>query len=500
MDIDQKLIKSSILRTASFILQLMVAFFMTPVIIHSLGDRMYGFWTLISTFIGYYGLLDLGLSSAVGRYISQALGKNDLKEMNKVVNTSFFLFTLIGVVVLFISLIAVIFCFYFIKSPEEKSLFRNIIILMGISIAIGFPMRVFAGILTSYLRYDLFTYASVIRLLIATTFIYYLLKIGYGIMAFTIVTFFASLLEYTLILIFSKKTFPQLRISHSLYRKDKVKLLFRYSGKTFIAHLADILRFKVDVFVIVSFLSLNLVTYYAVGARLIEYFTQFIMSSVGFMSPVFSQYEGRGDFDSIRKIFLQVTKISVVLSVFVGTSIIYYGKAFIQRWLGSNFESSYYVAVILCIPYIMALMQNPSIGLLYGISKHHFYAVINICEGIMNLFLSIILVRYYGIYGVALGTAIEMLLFKIFIQPIFICRAINLSLYEYYSKTLFVTTIKTLAPLLFYFYMIKNFLKADYTSIVVAGAVQILLFVPIVFFFILDKKEKQFIKSVAGMT
>lgn len=487
------------IRTANFILQLVVAFFMMPIIVHSLGDRMYGFWALIGTFLGYYGIFDLGLSSAVQRYVSRALGQNDVKDINDVVNTSFFLFMIAGGIVLIISFFAAIFCFYFIRNPEEVSLFRKVIVILGISMAVGFPMRVFDGILSSHLRYDLVAYASMIRLTVASVFIYYFLKNGYGILAIALVSFFANLLEHALTFSFSKRTFTQLQIRFAFYEKDTAKLLFGYSGKTFIAQLADILRFRVDAFVIAGFLNLSMVAYYSIGARLVELFGQLVMSIMGIMSPVFSQYEGRGDYDAIRKMFTDATKISVIISVFVGMSIIYYGKVFIQRWMGLDFGSSYYVAVILCVPYIIALMQNPSTGLLYGISKHHYYAVTNGCEGMLNLLLSLILVKYYGIYGVALGTAIAMIIFKLFVQPIVVCRAINLSIYDFYLKTLFYTAIKTLAPLLLYFYIIKDFLRADYTSIILTGIIQALLFIPIAFFFILGKKERQLIKSTVGL-
>ena len=66
--------------------------------------------------------------------------------------------------------------------------------------------------------------------------------------------------------------------------------------------------------------------------------------------------------------------------------------------------------IILCSAFTTAFMQNPSINLLFGISKHHYYAIANTLEGVINLLLSLILVKYYGIYGVAFGTAIPMIL------------------------------------------------------------------------------------------
>lgn len=469
---------------------------MMPFVIHSLGDRLYGFWILIGTFVGYYGLLDLGLSSAVVRYVSRTIGKNDTKDMNDIINTSIVIFSIIGLIILAISSILAIFCFYFINDYAEIGLFRKIILIVGINVAIGFPIRAFVGILTSYLRYDLLTYASIIKLILNNIFIYVLLSRGYGILALAITAFFANLLEYVAVLIFSKRIFPQLKISYIFYCKDQVKLLFNYSWKTFIAQLADILRFRVDSFVIAGFLNLNFVTYYAVGANLIDYFCNFIVNTVGIMSPVFSKYEGRGNYDLIRKRLLEVTKMSIIISVFIGASLMFYGKAFILRWMGSDFESSYYVIFILCIPYIIALMQNPGIGMLYGISRHNYFTVANFVEGLLNLILSLILVKYYGIYGVAMGTSIAMMIFKLIFQPIYTCRAINLSVYKYYFETLFITAIKTLLPLLLYFYVVKDFLKADYSSIFLIGCFQVLLFLPVFIFFILDKNERFIIKNI----
>ena len=281
---------------------------------------------------------------------------------------------------------------------------------------------------------------------------------------------------------------------------ERIKSLFDYSKYSFIAQIADHLRFKVDSFVIAGFLNLTYVTHYFIGLRLVEYFMQFIISALGVMRPVYSQYEGKGDFESIKNLFLGVTRISVILSFFLGSSIIFYGKAFIQRWMGSGYESSYYVLIILCSASVLDLMQNPSVGLLYGISKHRYYSIANTLEGILNLVLSLILVRYYGMYGVAMGTFVGMFIFRLFIQPFYICAAINLSVYEYYFKTIFLSAIKTIVSLAAYFYLVKEFFSPNYVSIIILFALQITLFAPIAFLFILSKRERQYIKGFFGIT
>lgn len=493
--LSRTLIKSSFVRTVNVFLQIIVAFIMTPIIVHSLGDRMYGFWVFVGTFLGYYGLLDLGLSSAVTRYISRAVGEGDTDEINKVVNTSLVIFSVIGVAVLVLTSCAVAASSLFINNPEELDLFRKIVAMLGVSMAIGFPVRVFGGVLDANMRYDLSTYAAIIRLIVANIAIYTLLKSGYGILGLATVSFLVGFLEYCLIIGFAKRHFGYLIVSRLFFDRALISKLFNYSGKTFVAQVADILRFRVDNVVIAGFLNVSLVTYYSIGAKFIEYFGQIMASATGIMTPVFSQYEGKGDYDAIRQRFLEVTQVCVVLSVFIGTSIMFYGKWFIERWMGKGYESSYYVLLILCISSIIALMQSPGIGLLYGISKHHYYAIANTCEGILNLVLSLILVRYYGIYGVALGTTAEMLIFKLFIQPVFICNSIGLSLRLYFIEVIVSNSIKTLIPLGFYYWIAKIFIKPEYDNILFFGIIQLIAFSFFVFYFILNLDMRIKLKS-----
>ena len=92
--------------------------------------------------------------------------------------------------------------------------------------------------------------------------------------------------------------------------------------------------------------------------------------------------------------------------------------------------------LILVIPYIIALSQSMSVMAAYGTGKHKFLSLVTIGEGVFNLCLSITLVRHYGIYGVAIGTAIPMFIVKVFIQPVYICRVVGLPVMEYAGKLL----------------------------------------------------------------
>jgi len=73
----RKLEKLQIVKNVSsnwfaLIVNVLVGIFLSPFILHRLGDAAFGIWVLIFSITGYYGLFDLGIRSSVVRYVSKA--------------------------------------------------------------------------------------------------------------------------------------------------------------------------------------------------------------------------------------------------------------------------------------------------------------------------------------------------------------------------------------------------------------------------------------------
>src|SRR5215813_14408414 len=68
----------------------------SPFIVHRLGDTANGIWVLIFSVTGYYGLFDLGIRSSVVRYVSKYTATGEDDELARVVNTSLFSYSAIG--------------------------------------------------------------------------------------------------------------------------------------------------------------------------------------------------------------------------------------------------------------------------------------------------------------------------------------------------------------------------------------------------------------------
>ena len=82
---------------------LLIAFFLSPYMVHSFGDRSYGLWVLVLSVTGYMGLLDTGLRIAIVKHTAECNARNDSDGLNLTLFTGLTLYCSLSVVVLLLT-------------------------------------------------------------------------------------------------------------------------------------------------------------------------------------------------------------------------------------------------------------------------------------------------------------------------------------------------------------------------------------------------------------
>jgi O-antigen/teichoic acid export membrane protein len=470
------------LRVINLVATAFVSLLMMPFVVRVLGDRMYGIWILVGTFVGYYGLVDLGLSSAVSRYLSRAVGAADHEQCNRVYNTSLRIFSVVGLAVFALAAIFAALAPMFCKTPEDASVFWKLILILGISLALDFPTRVFTGLLQAHLHFDLLAAFELLSLALRTGLILAVLLAGHQVVALGWVTLLSGIPAEVLLVYFAYKSNPFLRLESRYWGMDTARSLFSYSVSSFVARMADLLRFQVDGPVVAAFVGLGAVTHYKIAGTLAQYFLALMLAGTQAFPSVFSRQEGARDFEGMKRTFFFTTKISVSAASFIGFGLIAWGKPFILRWMGPQYLDAYPCLVVLVAGHVCGLSQAPSVQLLYGISKHKFFAWFNSIEGVANLLLSLLLVKRYGMVGVALGTMIPMVITKLLIQPVYVCRVAEIDYFEYVrgmGRSLAVIAGCLLIP----FLLSARFATPDYKALFVVGLLSMISYGLALWFF-----------------
>jgi O-antigen/teichoic acid export membrane protein len=430
----------------------LVGLFLSPYILHRLGDDAFGLWILIFSITGYYGLFDLGIRSSIVRYIARYLATDEHDELNRLVNTALFSYCGIGIVTMAITLVAA----YYISSifripPEFVVTARWLLLMAGISVSIGFPLGVFSGILEGLQRFYLLNFTALSSTLLRALLIVIALRHGGGLLSLTLITVTFPVLSG---LVNSVAVFHHLSLSLGLQyvSRSSLRRIASYSGTTFLIIVAGRLRFKTDALVIGTFVSAAAVTYFTIGARLIDYASEVVSSLAQIFVPMSSQSQAQGDMGALRKIFVAGNRACAFIIFPITALLTILGKSVIEAWVGAKYvAASYPVMLVLLYPTALMLAQSASGRTLWGMAKHRTWAWVVLAEGASNLILSIILVRKYGIMGDAVGTAIPLTCSMIFFLPRHLCRllAIKLTTYLYRAFVLpLVLCIPMIAALL----------------------------------------------------
>jgi O-antigen/teichoic acid export membrane protein len=431
--IGRKLLSASVLRALNLVGAAFASLIMMPVLVHHYGDRTYGFWSLATMFIGYYSLLDAGLSGAISQHMSIAIGRANFDECRTVFNTALRIQSALGGVALLITLVISIIAPWVMKSGEDAGLFSQVLFILGIGVAVSFPARVYGGVLESELRFDIRAVLGLLSLALRTGLFVWVVLTDRGLVALAWTATLANVPELILQILLARREAAWARIGNGPLDQNETKSIISYSIYSSISYVADILRFQLDPFVITAFIGLAAVTHYRVASVFAQYYLQIIFLSVGMLWPILSRLHGRGDQERMDAVFFTGTKIACCISVFISFGLIGWGKFFIIRWMGTDYQDGYLPLIALSLAILFDVSQKPSIDLLYATFKNRVYIWINWAEGLLNLVFSCLLVRSFGIFGVALGTLAAALVVRLLLQPWLVCKTTGMN-YAGYMK------------------------------------------------------------------
>jgi len=418
-----------------YVSTLLIGFLLSPFIVHHLGTTGYGVWTLIVSLTGYFGMLDLGLRQSVGRFVAHHVALDDSESVNRTLSTAIAMLAGGGLVVLLATgfLVANFSTAFRIEHAYETSA-RIALLIAGIQICIALPMSVFSTILMSLERFDIMTGVTVTGAIIRATLVVVLLKMGYGLPALATVTLVVSSCEYTAGMIWAKALYSPLRLAWRYVDLSTARELFGFGLYRFLWIISNQVIFYTDSVVIGMLLSVSAITYYAIAGSLINYARNLVAFPTDTFFPAASRLHAKNDKAGLRELQILGSQIDLLIGLPLCVGLLFFGRPFISLWMGKEYASSWYILAILTIPQFTSMSQYISGQILLGMARHKMLAYLAMAEAATNLALSIILIRQFGVIGVAWGTAIPHLISTGVILPLYTLRAIGLDSTEYFLR------------------------------------------------------------------
>jgi O-antigen/teichoic acid export membrane protein len=415
----------------AFAATLAVAFALTPHLVHSLGPARYDVWCVAEAVLAYFTLLDLGIAQCLIRLSARHHARNDLGELNRTASTCVAVYLVAGGIALLVGVptLLVLAPGLATKAGDAADVTAFLLVMLG-NLAVTLPLSVFPSLLDGLERFAVKGSVRIVFLAVRTAGIVEVTWDGGALVPVAAVSVTANLLEHALLAVLCFRFLPGLRFARRLVDRSAVRAVLGSSVDAFLAMLAGRVTVQTGAIVVGLALPAGQVTVFATAARLVEYAKTLLRTVTATLTPGVAVMEARGDAAGIRTLFLSTTRWVLYLVLPVNLGLWFFGRPFLVRWVPEVGVAGYLPLAILAATLAMGVVQSVASRVLYGLGRLKLFARLALVEAAMNLALTLVLVRPFGVAGVAAAVAGPNLLFCVAVI-VYTLRALNVSASAY---------------------------------------------------------------------
>lgn len=488
----KELIFNVILNLCITIVISLLGFMVSKVFINNLGINNLGMMKLFSQIITYLTLIDMGLSSAAAYYFYKPLNEKNWTEVSDIFSTINIFYKKISIIILILGLFFTPFIPYLINEiSKDIYIYWSIYI---INVSINYSLMKYTTLFLADQKYR------------GVRVIDGLGSILEKILQLYIIIYFKSFILFILvssILFFIKLYFYKLYFNTNYKKVIKTKNynmnIFKTAKKVFFHKISYMVVYNTDYIIIAKMLSLKIVGIYS------GYLTIYnlVMMIVGIFHSVLDSKLGKiisnNNITDNYLLWRKMFKISFILASIIVTIFYFTVNNFIILWLGKEYTLKKVIIFLISINLYIDIIKWPTelIKFKYGYVKD---IHLPIAESIINLCISLILVRKIGLSGVIFGTVISNVLIVIFFRAILVFKNCFNKNAKIYLKELIINLLFSFVSICFFCKISYAYLNLDllswYQWLVNLFIITFIIFIVTIIIFMIRKDIRQDLKDI----
>lgn len=467
---------NSLFNNLQFIVFIIVGIINAPYILRKLGLVDYGIWVFIMSILSYSSVLYLGFGQSIIKYTSEYTAKKDYNSANTVLGTVFTFYSFIGAIAFTIGCTIAYLLPNLIDIPVGKETqYQFAMVIVSFQISFLFPASVFGGILMAKQKYVYTSSARIIAHLANLSVVVFTPEKYFTIIFLALVFMLTTTISHSFDIIMSKLTEKELKVSFKNFDPKMFKKLFSFSIYSFLIVLSDKMIELTDSIIIGIFLNPAAVALYSVPQRLVNYLRMLLMKSSEVLFPHFSMLLAKNENEKIKDSWLKGYKLSLAIGTCITVVYLTYGGIFQVLWMQkTEFYEMHKILIILSLGFL--LNQPMTNAFLIAVEKHKTTSKLSLLQALLNLVLSLILVKKYGLTGVALASCIPSFIISSLVLPFMANKLIGISPFTFISKSILPSLISSILPLITLSYIKNSGFGTTYIEFALICALCVILF------------------------
>ena len=488
----------TILSFAAIFFKILVTFIYVPFVLDKIGKDNYGLFSIIGSIIAYIAILDFGINDSTLRFFVRYRKEESDKQKKQILGSVSTIYLMLTVLVLLVSGI-VYFCLplFFSKtfSVQEMLVFKQMYLISILSVAFTIFFNPTGAIINAYEKFIILKCADILVFTLTTITIVIFLNFEYNVVMMVFVASFYNV-SNVLFKFFYVRT--RIKIQYPTYKasKELVKKIALYAGPIFVVIVVEQIYWKLDNIIIGAMLGTTMVTFYAIGIVFQKYILSFSTAISRIMTPdLIKKIDANYSLTKLTENYIKTSRIQLIVVLPIVLNLVFWGKSFLIIWLGKEYVISYYVLVLVMIPFSIEIVGNLRNTFLqvYGYYWHR--AIVIFVVSILNIWLTFFLIRDWGIIGAAVSTCVSLFL-SYGITNFILWKKVGINIFVFFNQVWFKSTPIIIISLLTFMLLKNQFTIINWEQLIIHFFVSSFVYLlSIWFLYFTNEEKKKFIRK-----
>ena len=375
-------------------------------IIKTYGSSVNGLVSSITQFLSYITLLESGIGPVIKSVLYKPIAEKNKKQVEQILKSAQRFFNIIAFIFV---IYLIILCFIYpllVQKEFGRGYTASLLLIISIS---TFAQYFFGIVYQTYLQAEQKTYItsgiSAITIILNTIVSILLIKLGMSIQIVKLASAVIFVLRPIALNIYVKKKF-KINLNEI---KEKYELKQKWDG--LVQHIAAVIHGNTDIIILTIFSSTAEVSVYTVYFSVVNGIKNLVEALTGGMDASFGNMYVKNEKENLNKSFknFEFFYYTIVTIIFTCTLclIIPFVSVYTRGISDINYIRPIFAILIVSAEYMWAI-RLPYNSLVLAVGHFKETQKGAWFEAISNLVISILLVKEYGIVGVAIGTLFAM--------------------------------------------------------------------------------------------
>jgi O-antigen/teichoic acid export membrane protein len=379
--------------------------------LHCLGKEQFGLWALALQVSGYMVLLELGMTSAVSRFLADHKDNVNGGEYGSLLLTGGIVFALQGGMV---AIAGAAFSFaapaLFHIPPALASDFRCVLLIITSLYGFSIATRSLGGPLWAFQRMDITNLLAIMTLVVGYGALWLGFRAGYGIYSLAYANIPTAILSPVIIsIVCSRNGYYPTRGSWGSLKWGLFKKLFSFGKDVLLMSIGSQLVNASQIMILSRLAGLDAAATFSVGTKFYTMGQQFAGKILENSAPALTEIFVRGDRVRFNERFWNVVSITAFLATIGATGLMLGNQMLVSLWTSGVIHWSLGADVILAALLIATSLSRCFVGIFGMVGDLRSVRYIYFLEGCVFILIALPAVRHFGVTGVLAASLVAHL-------------------------------------------------------------------------------------------